>query len=130
MRLPPEEQGKYRRYLEELHYEASMAQSKSLDMSILDGIREGREQGLKEGIDLGVKKGIDLGIEKGIDLGIKKGMDLGIKKGMDLGIKEGEKLAAIQIARNLLESGLSSEAIQSATGLCKEEIEKLRVGTD
>jgi predicted transposase/invertase (TIGR01784 family) len=93
MRLSPEEQGKYRRYLEELHYEASMAQSKLLDMSVLDGIREGIEQGLKEG----------------------------------------ERLAAIQIARiarNLLESGLSSEAVQSATGLCKEEIEKLRLGTD
>lgn len=85
MRLPLEEQGKYKRYLEELHYQASMAQSKSLDISILDGIREGREQG----------------------------------------IKEGERLAAVNIARNLRKSGISGEAIQNATGLSKEEIEKL-----
>ena len=49
-----------------------------------------------------------------------------IKKKKKKGRTEGEYKTKIDIAKNLLKSGLDSELLASNIGLSKEEIEKLR----
>jgi predicted transposase/invertase (TIGR01784 family) len=51
--------------------------------------------------------------------------DEGIAKGKAEGIAEGEKLKTIEIAKNLLNLGISIDKIRASTGLSKEEIEKI-----
>jgi len=46
----------------------------------------------------------------------------GIKEGME----KGEKRKAIEVAKNLLKTGIDIEIIVKSTGLTKEEIEVLR----
>lgn len=69
------------------------------------------------------------GERKGLEQGIKKGTEQGIKKGLEQGILEGEKRGKKQeqekIARKLLKLGVEIEQIIKATGLTKQEIEKL-----
>ena len=50
----------------------------------------------------------------------------GMEKGMEKGIKKGEKNKAVEIARKLLDIGISSEQISSATGLPVPEIMELK----
>ncbi|MDR2199904.1 MAG: hypothetical protein LBR53_10710 [Deltaproteobacteria bacterium] len=52
----------------------------------------------------------------------------GLKKGMKKGLKEGDLNARWEIAMNLLELGLSTDAIAKASGLSEQEILALRVG--
>lgn len=59
--------------------------------------------------------------EEGRAEGIKEGLNKGLAKGRE----EGEKQKAIEVARYLKSSGTSIELIMGATGLTKEEIEKL-----
>jgi len=49
-----------------------------------------------------------------------------LKDAMRKGISEGEMKKAEEIARNLLLANVNVETISSATGLTREEIEKLR----
>jgi len=49
----------------------------------------------------------------------------GIEKGIEKGIERGQKKAQIEIAKNLLNSGINIELIIQSTGLSREEIEKL-----
>ena len=64
---------------------------------------------------------LETSYDDGVQDGIKKGMEEGIQKG----IQEGEKLKALTIAKNLLSLKLPIDTIMSATGLSREEIEKL-----
>lgn len=57
MKLSPEDKANYNRFLENLHYEASM---------LLTSRLEGEEIGIEKGIEKGIKKGIKKGILKGI----------------------------------------------------------------
>ena len=59
--------------------------------------------------------------QEGINIGINQGISQGIKQGINQGMKQ-EK---IEIAKNLLEQKVDISIIMSATGLTKEEIEKL-----
>ena len=59
--------------------------------------------------------------QEGINIGINQGISQGIKQGINQGMKQ-EK---IEIAKNLLEQNVDISIIMSATGLTKEEIEKL-----
>ena len=54
-----------------------------------------------------------------------KGEAKGRAEGLAEGLAEGEKKALIKTARNLIGMGLQVEAIIQATGLSKDEIEKL-----
>lgn len=49
-----------------------------------------------------------------------------IKGAMTEGEAAGERKKAIEIAKNLLDSGVDVEVIASSTGLAKDELEKLR----
>jgi len=49
-----------------------------------------------------------------------------IKGAMAEGEAAGERKKAIEIAKNLLDSGVDVIVIASSTGLAKDEIEKLR----
>ena len=54
--------------------------------------------------------------------GIEEGIVKGIEEGKIQGIEENKKA----IAKNMLELGLEEEIILKATGLSKEELEKLK----
>lgn len=63
-----------------------------------------------------------MGMEKGMEKGIEKGME----KGLEQGLEQGARQRAMAIARNLLDMGLGSGQVASATGLSPAEIETLR----
>ena len=56
----------------------------------------------------------------------QEGINIGISQGMKQGINQGMKQEKIEIAKNLLEQNVDISIIMSATGLTKEEIEKLQ----
>ena len=56
----------------------------------------------------------------------QKGIERGFKEGKLKGLREGENKKAIEIAKNLIISGLENELIKNATGLEIDIIEKLR----
>ena len=58
--------------------------------------------------------------------GYNEGMNKGLKDGMQQGIKEGEKNKSIEIAKRLLTMNIDISIIVKATGLSKEEIEKIK----
>ena len=69
------------------------------------------------------QKGIQKGMQEGMRKGIQEGMQEGIRKGMQQGISERN----IEIAKNLVKLGMPLQQIIAATGLTKEEVEKLHV---
>lgn len=54
--------------------------------------------------------------------GFEQGLEQGLESGIEKGIKEGEKNKQIEIAKNLLSSGVSIDIIEKSTGLSHEEI--------
>ena len=48
-----------------------------------------------------------------------------MQKGITVGLAEGETKEKITIARNMINMNMGKEIIKNATGLSKEEIEKL-----
>ena len=56
---------------------------------------------------------------------LSEGMAKGIEQGIEQGIEKGKKEKQIEIAKKLLELEVPIEKIMTATGLSKEEIEKL-----
>ena len=63
--------------------------------------------------------------EKALKLGIKQGIEEGIKEGIKEGKKVGVKEGKIEVAKNLKKLGIPTDSIIEATGLSKDEIEKL-----
>ncbi|MBQ9267001.1 MAG: Rpn family recombination-promoting nuclease/putative transposase [Clostridia bacterium] len=63
--------------------------------------------------------------EKGMQEGLEKGMEKGMQKGMQKGLAEGEKNKQLEIAKKMKEMQIDVDTIVKATGLEKEEIEKL-----
>ena len=57
--------------------------------------------------------------------GIQQGIQQGIRQGKSLGLAEGSRQNALQNAGNLKQLGVSIDIITQATGLSKEEVEKL-----
>jgi hypothetical protein len=105
--LDKEELRAYKRYLERLHYEASIAQTITFEAEY--DKRKAREEGLTEGRKEGIKEGI------------KEGKKEGIKEGKE----EGKKEKASEIAKLLKNAGDSPEKIAAITGLSIPYIEKL-----
>ena len=97
--LPEEELVTYRRYLENLKFEASIAQDFRFDLEYAE--REG--------------------MKKGMEKGIKKGRAEGENKGKKEGLKEGK----VEMAKMLKENGVDISLISKSSGLSKEEIESL-----
>ena len=65
------------------------------------------------------------GLIEGEQIGLQKGEQIGMQKGEQIGMQKGERIKAIEIAKNLKISGLSSDIISKATGLSNEEISAL-----
>ena len=74
---------------------------------------EGWEEGKEEGFEVGRAEGL------------KTGKTAGLETGKIEGRKEGEKEAKTTIAKNMLKLKIDIETISKATGLTKEEIQKL-----
>ena len=55
----------------------------------------------------------------------EEGEKIGEKKGMKIGEKKGEERGKKEIAKNLLKMGMEIPKVIEATGLDKEEIEKI-----
>jgi len=54
------------------------------------------------------------------------GVEKGIKLGEEKGIKKGEREAALKIACNLLEMGMSQQSVREATGLTGDDLAQIR----
>ncbi|NET57780.1 MAG: Rpn family recombination-promoting nuclease/putative transposase [Symploca sp. SIO2E6] len=94
--LSEQEKANYMRYMENRRYEKSIIEG-SRSEGRLEGREEGREEGLKEGREEGIKEGRE----------------------------EGKQEEKVNIARTLKHQGIDIEAIAQATGLTREQIEKL-----
>ena len=95
--------------LMDMHERAVMDYNSNLAAGMERAQREGMEKGIKEGME----KGMQAGIEKGMQAGIEKGMQAGMEK------------ATLDTAKQLKLLGVSLDVIMKATGLSKEEIEKI-----
>ena len=107
MKLPEAERKKYLAYKEELHYLASLNESRQFEVKYK--VKKSRKKGRAEGLKKGLKKGRKEGIQKGRKEGIQKG-------------KAEEKMVT---AKKMKSEGLDIELISKITGLTKEEIDKL-----
>ena len=103
-RMTPAEKSVYRRHLDALDMEQNVAINYKED-----GREEGRIEGRREGL-----------IE-----GEKRGMEKGKKEGLEEGEKNGEKKKAMEMAKVLKERGVEIETIEVASGLTRDEIERL-----
>ena len=98
-------------------YEQAEKQEAGYIASMDQKYDEGKEEGIEQGIEKGRAEGIEIGIQKGIE------------KGKEEGIAEGEKktkAAILEIAKNLLASGMDVATVMSITKLSKKEIEGLK----
>ena len=64
--------------------------------------------------------------ERGLRAGRKIGRQEGERIGRQEGRQEGERQQTLKIAKNLLNMGYSKEEIIKATGITKEEIDKMK----
>jgi len=105
--LGEEELRAYRHYLEQLHYEASIADTIKFEAEYdkKKAREEGKEEGKKEGKEEGKKEGIEEGKKEGIE--------------------EGKEEKAREIAKRLKTAGDPLEKISTITGLSISDIEKL-----
>ena len=96
----------YERYEENTHYEASMHES-HYGRGKLEGLAEGKAEGLAEGE------------AKGKAEGLAEGKAAGLAEGL----AEGELKGKIEIAKAMLNSGMSSAMIAQYTGLTIDQID-------
>jgi len=114
---PAELQG---RVFEKLFKTAEIAKFKPLELKAYEqSIYAYRD--IKNGIDTAKKEGLEQGRKEGMEKGRKEGIEQGIKEGVERGLKKG----IINTAKNMKSLGIADEVIIQATGLTKEEIERL-----
>ncbi|PHM39380.1 putative transposase [Xenorhabdus mauleonii] len=63
--------------------------------------------------------------QKGREQGIERGIKQGIEKGIEQGRKQGKEESKLEIARSLLQLGVSLDIIITSTGLSRDKIEEL-----
>lgn len=68
------------------------------------------------------------GYRKGFKEGVEQGIEKGIEKGLAEGKSEGRASALNDVAKSMLEAGMSEEQIIKVTGLDKEQIMRLKGG--
>ena len=110
--MKTEERVQYDSYKYERHHEASVYESTYV---------LGNKMGVKEGKLIG----IEVGMEKGRREGIEKGRKEGIEKGRKEGIEKGRKNEKIEVAINLLKSGVDHKIICASTKLTDQELADL-----
>jgi predicted transposase/invertase (TIGR01784 family) len=79
----------------------------------------------EEGLFIGKEEGLLIGKEEGLQIGKEEGIKEGKEEGKEEGIKEGIKEGKLATAKSFKALGVAIEIIIQATGLTKEEIEKL-----
>lgn len=77
-------------------------------------MQQGEQRGKLEGMQIGEQRGMQLGKLEGMQIGEQ----LGEQRGMQLGKLE----AKLEVAKKLLEAGLTIEQIAEVTGLPKNKI--------
>jgi predicted transposase/invertase (TIGR01784 family) len=98
---------------EKLDYDYHLECLRSANITIRSAIM----QGYVEGEAIGLEKGKAIGLEKGEAIGLRKAESIAKEK------IEAEK---IEIARNLIKSGVADEVISMSTGLSIKQINKLK----
>ena len=78
------------------------------------------EQDIRNQIEYGRFEGLEEGLAKGEAKGLEKGR----KEGREEGLAEGEAKKTLEMAKKMLEAGISCEQVMSITGLSEEEILK------
>lgn len=68
---------------------------------------------------------LELEREEAREEGLKEGKEEGIKQGIEEGIKEGIKESTINIAKNMLIKGLSTDLIVELTGISSEDLSSI-----
>ena len=81
---------------------------------------------LKERIDAEFRGYRERGLRVGRKIGRQEGERIGRQEGERIGRQEGIREEKLEIAKNLLNMGYSKEEIIKATGITKEEIEKIK----
>ncbi len=76
------------------------------------------------------RKGLEDGLAEGMAKGLNQGISQGISQGVIQGRAEGETAARTEIARKLLEEGMSTEQAARISGLTPSEIEQLAAEKD
>jgi flagellar biosynthesis/type III secretory pathway protein FliH len=118
--MKTEERAQYDSYKYERHREASVYES-----TYVLGNKMGIKEGKLIGMEKGIKKGKKEGIEKGRREGVEKGRREGIEKGKKEGIEKGRKDEKIEVAINLLKSGVDHKIICASTKLTDQELTDL-----
>ena len=86
------------------------------------------ESRLKVALDeYAAKREAEIRLKMAEEEGLKRGMEKGMEKGMEIGIEKGIEKSRIEVAKNLLQEGLRFDVIMKATGLTREELERLRI---
>jgi len=58
-------------------------------------------------------------------IGLKKGLEQGLEQGLAQGRQLGEREASLNIARNLLKSGMDVLSVMKVTGLSEEDLQQI-----
>ncbi|MDR0616357.1 MAG: Rpn family recombination-promoting nuclease/putative transposase [Synergistaceae bacterium] len=108
--------------LEQEREKAEKMAAAAAQHALQEGLQKGLEEGLEKGLQKGLAKGLEEGLEKGLEEGLQKGLEKGLEEGLEKGLEEG----LTKVARNLLKKGIDINLIIEATGLSREDIDKLR----
>ncbi len=93
---PENERLEYRRYQDDLHYQASLVESS---------------------YGVGHMEGLEQGVEKGIEQGLAQGIAQGIEQGMEQGMEKGREQGKLDVARRLIEKGMSEQEAAEVAGV-------------
>lgn len=73
---------------------------------------------------LALEKAINDGLELGIKEGLEQGLQQGLEQGLQQGIEQGIRQSKLEMAKKLLDSGVSALQVASITGLRLDEFVK------
>jgi predicted transposase YdaD len=126
------EEAKFREYLymmEVLSTNRNLKQIIKEEEKMLSQVKQSELPSYEIGWECGVKQGKEQGIEQGRKQGIEQGKEQGIEQGkeqgIEQGIEQGRKEKEIEMAINLLKSGVDQEIILSITKLTAQELSEL-----
>ena len=111
---------------EEEVLESDMKSAMDTQSYISTKFNEGLEEGKAKGLEEGKAKGLEEGEAKGKAKGLEEGKAKGLEEGKAKGLEEGKANKSIEIARNMISSGLDSDTIARCTGLSKSEIGNIK----
>lgn len=63
---------------------------------------------------------------EGRQLGLKEGLEKGLERGLEQGLERGLEKGKLEVARNLLATGVELKIIAHATGLSRQKLVALR----